>query len=173
LEATKADAPSPSPDPFVQRLATELSISPGDAARLLVSLENLQVIDQETGSADKTFSLVATRLRNDLRQRWEGNENIIKQILELLGDNHPAAISQKTQRLSYSREHLLVDVDILTDARTIYTIQGDEILSMAISHSLVVTKHGNDHRNRDRYLGHLSLDLPWSYDLLSEQCSVL
>ncbi len=152
LEATKADAPSPSPDPFVELFATKLSLSMGDAARLLVSLENLQLIDQETDSADKTFSLVATRLRNDLRQKWKENESDIKQILELLGNNHPAAISQKAQRLSYSREHLLVDVDILTDARPIYTIQGDKILAMVISHSLVLTEHGNDHRNRDSYL---------------------
>lgn len=46
------------------------------------------------------------------------------------------------QRLSYAREHLLVDVEILTDARPVYAIEGDKILSMVISHSLVVTEHG-------------------------------
>jgi hypothetical protein len=71
LEATKDDKSSVSPDRYVGTLATELSVPIENAARLLQALENLQQLIQETGSIERTYSLISRRLDDEPRKQWE------------------------------------------------------------------------------------------------------
>ncbi len=152
LQETKAQRPSTSAMVFTRLFAQRLSISINDAGRLLSAFQNLLTVDQETGDNEKTFELIADRLSPDVREQWANKKPVIKSILGLLAADHPAVISFKAQRLSFSYERIFMDVEILTDARPVYTMKGDEILEMIIQHKLVITQHDSNHRNTDIHL---------------------
>jgi hypothetical protein len=149
LNETKAKKPSTTAMAFVGLFAEHLSISFNDAGRLLNALQSLLSIDQETGDTDKTIDIIAARLTSDAREKWAEKKSTIKSIFTLLADDHPAVISFKAQRLSHSYERILMEAEILTDARPVYTIKGDKILEMMIQHKLVITQHDGNHRNGD------------------------
>jgi len=149
LQETKAQRPSTSAMVFTRLLAQHLSISINDAGRLLNAFQNLLSVDQETGDNEKTFELISDRLPPDVREQWSNKKLVIKSILALLADDHPAVISFKAQRLSFSYERIFMDAEIITDVRPVYTMKGDEILEMIIQHKLVITQHDSNHRNTD------------------------
>jgi mRNA-degrading endonuclease YafQ of YafQ-DinJ toxin-antitoxin module len=149
LRETKTEAPSTSALKFVSLFAERLSIPYNDAGRLLATLQHVLSIGQEAGETAKTFEIIAARLPEEARQEWSKQEPEINEILMLLADNHPAVISYKAQRLSHSYERILMDAEILTDVRPVYTIKGDKILEMIIQHKLIITQHDRNHRNGD------------------------
>jgi hypothetical protein len=151
LRETKAQKPSTSAQAFVRLFVQHLSISYNEAGRLLNALQNLLSIDQELGDVEKTFELITTRLTPDVREKWFNKKIEIKAILELLKDDHPAAISFKAQRLSHSYERVLIEAEILTDARPVYTIKGDKIVEMMIQHKLVITQHDQNNTHGELY----------------------
>jgi hypothetical protein len=122
-----------------------------EAGRLLSSFLNLLSLVQEAGDAAKAFELIADRLAPDTRQQWANKKPVIESILALLAADHPAVISVKAQRLSFSYERIFMEAEILTDARPVYTIAGDKILEMIIQHKLVITQHDSNHRNTDTH----------------------
>jgi DNA-binding Lrp family transcriptional regulator len=152
LEETKAQKPSALPRRFSRQLSQRLSISLTEAGRLLNALQNLQLINQETGDHEKTFAIIADRLTMDVREKWIGAKAVILSIFTEVDDDHPAIISQKARRLSFQYERIFVNADILTDLRPVFTIRGDKVLEMIIQHKLVITQHDSTHTDSDVHL---------------------
>lgn len=152
LEETKSQRPSTSALAFARLIAKSLSISTSEAGRLLNAFQNLLLLDQEAGDHDKTLELIADRFPSDVREKWDNKKPVIRSILVLLAADHPAVISFKAQRLSFSYERVFMEAEIFTDARPVYTIAGDKILEMIIQHKLVITQHDSSHRNTDIHL---------------------
>src|SRR5882762_1864273 len=99
-----AQKPSALPGRFSRPLAQRLSISVAEAGRLLNALQNLQLINQETGDHEKTFALIADRLTSDAREKWVAAKATMMSILALVDVDNPAIISQKARRLSFQYE---------------------------------------------------------------------
>ena len=152
LSATKDDHDNISQDRYLSELSADLGISVIDAARMVATLENIQILGVEAGSPAKTFELIADRLDENLKSQWESRRDTILKILLLVSENHPVVVSQKAHRLAYSQETLFVDGEILTDARPVFTVAGDRVLEMVILHTLVITRHRGDHRNATMHL---------------------
>ena len=149
LDETKGNTPSVSAGKFARPIAERLTISVRDAGRLLYALQNLQLIDQETGDRQKTFVIIADRLSAEAREKWRATEPTLLSILALLDADHPVVISEKARRLSHLYERIFVNAEIITDVRPIYTIKGDKVVDMVIQHKLVITQHDNLHRDSD------------------------
>ena len=149
LEETKAGSPSVSTGKFARPMAERLGILVRDAPRLLNALQNLQLIDQETGDREKTFTTIGDWLSAEAQEKWNANRTVILSILALLDADHPAVISAKARRLSHSYERILVNAEIITDLRPVFTNKGDKILEMVVQHKLVITQHDNLHRDLD------------------------
>jgi hypothetical protein len=81
-------------------------------------------------------------------KKWLPKKDVIISILALLQD-HPAVISVKAQRLSFLRERIYIDSEIITDARPVYNTRGDTIVEMIVPHTLVITPHDSTHNNHD------------------------
>jgi hypothetical protein len=109
----------------------------------------LQLITQETNDHQKTFDSIADRLPDDAREKWIAAKEQILSTLRLIDADHPVVISQKARRLSFVHERILVNTEIITDVRPVYTTKGDRILDMIIQHKLVVTQHDSTHRDID------------------------
>jgi hypothetical protein len=149
LKDTKAEAPSTSAMKFVNLFAERLSLPINDAGRLLGALYNFLSIGQEVGETSKTFEMISARLPADSREKWIKQESALNEIFALLAEDHPSIISFKAQRLGHSYERILMEAEILTDARPVYTLKGDRILEMIIQHKLIITQHDGTHRNSD------------------------
>jgi hypothetical protein len=149
LEATSAETPSVSAGKFARPLAERLAISIRDAGRLLYTLQNLQLIDQETGDREKTFVTIADRLSSDIREKWNATRDPLLSVLALLDADHPVVISEKARRLGHLHEKIFVNAEVITDVRPIFTIKGDRILDMVVQHKLIITQHDNLHRDSD------------------------
>jgi hypothetical protein len=149
LRETKTEAPSTSAMKFVSLFAERLSLPINDAGRLLGALYNFLSIGQEVGETSKTFEIISARLPADSREKWTKQESVLNEIFAILADDHPSLISFKAQRLGHSYERILMEAEILTDARPVYTLKGDKILEMIIQHKLIITQHDGNHRNSD------------------------
>jgi hypothetical protein len=149
LEETAAQQPSASPGRFSCPLSQRLSITVAEAGRLLNALQNLQLINQETGNHEKTFALIADRLTADVREKWISAKGKALSILALVDADHPAIISQKARRLSFQYERIFVNGDIITDLRPVFTTAGDKLLEMIIQHKLIITQHDSTHTDSE------------------------
>jgi len=147
LEDTKGETPSASSAVFARMFAQRLSMSVGDARRVLHSLQNLLSLDQEAGDPETIVEIIARRMPSDVQEQWAAKKPVLKSILTLAAADHPAVISIKAARLAHEHERIFLSAEILTDVRPVYTTKGDQILEMIIQHKLVLTQHGSDHEN--------------------------
>jgi hypothetical protein len=156
LEQSKKIEPSISVDDATQEIAKVTKIDASELRGLFNAVDQLSEISKNLGSLDKAFDRVIEICgKENLAGLDEKRAAISKAIHEYYDDNNPVAISVKAQRLVFAREKLLIDAEIITDARPVYDSSGKEILEFIITHSLVATYHTG---GEDPMAIHLSMD---------------
>jgi len=123
----------------IRRISKAASIDYSIVSRIFNSLENLKNIEQETGTAEIAFSSIADAVSPDLKQKLESVKDKIVDALKSYDPDNAVSISFKAQKLTYLREKLFHEAEIITEARPVFDSSGERILEMVITHSLVVT----------------------------------
>ena len=123
----------------VRKIAKDASIDYSIAARIFNSLEYLRALSDEAGGPDRAFEQVRRAVEPEQQEKLDtAKDNIIAAIKAYDGDN-AVSISFKAQKLTYLREKLFHELEIITDARPVFDLKGERILEMVVTHSLVIT----------------------------------
>jgi hypothetical protein len=117
-----------------------LDLSYSDVGGLFSTLENL--IDMREAGAAKSAEItsgVLARLSPPRAEKLKPKMVEFVRLLDTYTPDHPIHISIKARKLSYLREHLYQDGEVITDVRPIFDAAGGAVREMVISHSLVVS----------------------------------
>ncbi len=71
--------------------------------------------------------------------------------LRLYNKDNPVSLTFKAQRLTYNRERLFHEVEIISDARPIFDTKGEKVIEFVVTHSLVVSYFVNGDYQRQYY----------------------
>jgi hypothetical protein len=139
VEASKQESHEFVASKAIRKLSEKLKIEYRQVFRLFNALENFKIIADEVGGPEKAIDQVIEGLDAEVAERMEAGRDSIVRALVLYDDNNPISISYKAQKITYLRDKLFHDVEIMTDARPVFDAEGVNILEMVITHTLVIT----------------------------------
>ena len=151
VEAAKKVEPGLQVTKVLQQLATDSGLPLDDVRRIFNSLENLRDLADEAGSPKAALSKVTEGLTGDVASAVENSTQAISEALALYDQDNPVALSFKAQRLTYLRERLFHEAEIISDARPVFDGKGERIVEFVISHSLIVTSFWDGSFHRQHY----------------------
>jgi len=120
------------------KISETLKISERELRDVFLALDNIRVMADNLHGADKALDRLFDIYRGQLTDA-AAKRSAIMHGLGLYNEDNPASISLKARKLSILQENLLIDAEIITDARPIYDSKGENIVEWVINHSLVVT----------------------------------
>jgi hypothetical protein len=143
IEAANKQQPALTAGEVVTAISKDLLIKSDDLRKLFNALENLKNLSEEFGGTKKAIDQLSNTLRDDVSSKLkEKNDSIVKAIERYAGDNS-VTISYKAQRLTYIRENIYQDAEIITDVRPVFDAKGEKIIEYLITHYLVATYFHN------------------------------
>lgn len=122
---------------ILRDLSKQLSIRIFDLRKIFNALENLNVIRKEFGGAEIAFEKIAEALSPEAAKKWSEKKALILSAMAAYSEDNPVSISVKAQKLTFLREKIYRDAEIITDARPVYDSTGEKVLEILITHSLV------------------------------------
>ena len=128
----------------IDKISKTTSIDPSTLAVIFNALENFRAIADEIGGAEAAFNRVRRAVADavdddDLIKKLDASKDKIIAAITSYDQDNPVSISFKAQKLTYFREKLFHEAEIITDARPVFDAKGENILEMVITHSLVIT----------------------------------
>jgi len=124
----------------IDKISKATSIDYGTLSTIFNSLENLHAIADDVGGPEGAFGQVHRAVNDqELLKKLDSAKGKIIDAIKSYDQDNPVSISYKAQKLTYLREKLFHDVEIITDARPVFDGKGERILEMVITHSLVIT----------------------------------
>jgi hypothetical protein len=123
----------------LEPLAEKLNIDHDDLLNIFYSLENLNRLAAEYGTASEALDRIIAGTDPALSKQLRESEPQILAILTNYRGDHPVALSFKAQKLVYLHERIYRDAEILTDVRPIFDDAADGVLGAIIGHTLSIT----------------------------------
>jgi hypothetical protein len=113
---------------------------PNDIARKVFNaLENLRNLSEEFGTPIRTLDEIALTLPEKISSRLIAKKNEIADLVNSYSSDNGVRLSYKAQRLTYLRENIYQEAEVITDARPVFDSAGDSVVEYLITHSLVAT----------------------------------
>ena len=154
VEASTRAAPASRISGVLDEVSGVLGIPVEDLKKIFTALENLRQMTEEMGSATDVVDAVAGSLSEASREKMLTGKAIITEAIEGYTGANPVSLSIKAQRLTYSRERVYNDVEIITDARPVFSEDGSEVIQFLITHAMMLSYFSSNRLERIQ----LSLD---------------
>ena len=151
LEASTKVATASHVSRVLKELAPALDIPVDDLKRVFTSLENLRHMSEDIESADGAIDGVAMSLAEPLGEKLSQSKAVLVEAISRYTSENPVSLSIKAQRLVYARERLYNDVEMITDARPVFSSNGETIVQFVITHSMSVTSFANNRLERMQF----------------------
>jgi hypothetical protein len=129
---------------LVEEFAAASHIKINDARRIVTQLIGLQALRNNLGiDARELFSRMTDSLRNDKPKDWTDADLAAwakneKEIVAVLDAKHPLALLEKTVRLVYEYQCVLVDVGIVTELRPVFNDEATTVERGIITNTLSI-----------------------------------
>jgi hypothetical protein len=154
IDAANKQKPTLTAAEVITAISKDVSMKSDVLKKVFNALENLKNLSVEFGSTKKATDQLADSLNDDVATRLRENiESIARAVEKYSGDN-AVTISYKAQRLTYLRENIYQDAEIITDARPVFDGNGEKIIEYLVTHYLVATYF---HHGRFEQI-HLAMD---------------
>lgn len=139
IEAAGRHKAALTPAEAIGALSKELSIDGGVLRQIFNGLENLKNLSDEFGTPEKVLNELAGYLSDAANTKIEQKKSIIISAVEKYQGDNSVTISYKAQRLTYLRENIYQEAEIITDTRPVFDAKGERVIEYLVTHSLVVT----------------------------------
>lgn len=144
-------APNSQPTQLIDQIAQSIGKTPAEIRSIFNTLQNVLSIKEDLGSFEKALDRISAGVPADLSKKIEENKaNLVKIISNYSRDN-PVSISFKAQRLTYLRDSLLHEAEIMTDVRPIFDESGANIIEFVVTHELITTSFSNEKFTRHHF----------------------
>jgi hypothetical protein len=128
----------------IKQFSDHVKLTGNEARQIFFAIDQLSSMAKKLGGLEKAIDRVLEIFGKENLSDLEKKRAQITKSLAAYTEDNPVAISVKAQRLTYLRENMLADAEIITDARPIYNTKGDKIFEFVITHSLVITSNSDD-----------------------------
>jgi hypothetical protein len=135
-------------------ISREENLPYSDLLDAFTALQNLRFMEDEFGSAEDVLDRIESATTRELSKKIRENRIGIFKALDAYRTDNPISVAFKAQRLAYYYERVLRDIDIITDIRPIFDANGEKVLEIIISHSLVIRQSSSGRTERF----HLTMD---------------
>jgi hypothetical protein len=139
IEAAKRLSPGFQVGRLFDTISKEVGLSARDWRRIFTALENLLELKAEFGSTEAAVDRLISLSPPALAEKITQQRAELAAVIEGYDENNPVSTTLKSHRLTYLRETLLHEAEIITDARPIFDATGENILQFVITHSLVMS----------------------------------
>lgn len=139
---------------IIDLISSEHSMPSSEMRKVFNALENVRELSTDLGSLELGLNRVIKAVDQTIAAKVEKNKTAILAALKAYGYDNPVTLTIKSQRLTYSRERLFYDAEILTDARPVFDKSGAKILQFIITHDLALTSMVDGQIRQE----HISLD---------------
>ena len=151
ISATKRQSPSIDSAKVLNQLSVEVGVPQNELRRVFNCLDNLRIMEEDAGNVDSAIERISQLVAPDVANRIKENVEFLKEAVNSYGRDNPVYITTKAQRLTYARERLFSQAEIITDARPIFNSTGEEIIEFVITHSFVLTSVVDNEVHREFY----------------------
>lgn len=143
IDAANRQEPALTPWEVIAAISKEVDTSGETLRQIFNALENLKNLADEFGSAEQVIENITTNLKDDVVASLNKNRREIVAALEQYSSDNAVTISYKAQRLTYLRENIYQEAEVITDARPVFDGRGEKIIEYLITHSLVASYFHN------------------------------
>ena len=150
IQAAQRQNPSIELSGILGKISKETDIPVSDLSRIFRTLENLHNLSEDLGDFDALMTSIIQSVKTDVAEKIKSSVDVIRSALNLYNKDNPVSITLKAQRLTYSRERLFYNAEIITDARPIFDSSGEKVIEFVVTHCLVITSVV-DGRRQERY----------------------
>lgn len=121
---------------IIESISKDTNIPANDIRIIINSIENIQLLSEDLGSVEEGINRLQIAVAKDLAEKLQTSKTKISDAVRRYGRDNPVTITLKAQRLTYARERLIHDTEIITDARPVFDTTGSRILEYIITHTL-------------------------------------
>jgi hypothetical protein len=154
IEHSKNHRPALTATDIVASIAKETLVDSSDLEGVFNALENIKNLSDEFGGVDKTIDFISRSLSEDTAKDVLAKKEQISAAVLAYSEDNAVAISYKAHRLTYLRENIYQEAEIITDARPVFDSKGENIIEYLITHTLIASYF---HRGRFENI-HLAMD---------------
>ena len=139
IDSVSKQSPKTDLQDIVEEIASDIGLRAPDVRQILNSLENLKDLSEDLGTYEEAITRLTKAVNEDISRKLEFVRPLISEALRRYADDNAVSITIKAQRLTYSRERLLHDSEIFTEARPVFDKTGSSIREYIITHTLMLT----------------------------------
>jgi hypothetical protein len=144
VNAARGRAVALTPSEVIASISKQVGVSTDILRKVFNALENLRNLSEEFGAPEKMLDELILNLDERISTKLNQKKEAIGRAIEEYTRDNAVSLSYKAQRLTYMRENIYQQAEVITDARPVFDEKGEEIVEYLISHYLVVTyfRHG-------------------------------
>jgi hypothetical protein len=142
---------------IIEACATQLNLPQDEVREVLDGLQNLYALMSRFSLKPNEFCSVISKsieaqapeaTKKELFKAWNDASFKICKALESMGPDEPIAVNQKAKRLSFSHQNVLLESNLITDVRPVFSATGDNILRYLVTHMLLLEFQSGDQIKR-------------------------
>jgi hypothetical protein len=124
----------------IRKVARDVGIDLPRLDKIFNALENLKTLaGEQGGGGDRPLDQIKSGLDPKLAERVEANKGVLSEAINAYSEDNPVSIAYKAQRITFLRDKLFHDAELITDIRPVFDSPGKNILEMIVTHTFVIT----------------------------------
>jgi hypothetical protein len=139
MDIADQQKPSITVESLAKNISKDVRIPTKDLIGLFSGLRNVAYFQSHTSDEDPIRELVKLALAKEKQENLDEVITNITKGIERYSPESSVAISFKAQKLTFLRERIFHEAEIITETRPVFNEAGDEILEMIITQTLVCT----------------------------------
>jgi len=144
ISAARLEGVAVTPSGVIASISKKVDTSIDTLRKVFNALENLKNLSEEFGGPDKMLNELILTLDEQISEKLKEKRAAIEKVVEDYAQDNAVSLSYKAQRLTYLRENIYQQSEVITDSRPVFDEKGEKIVEYLITHNLVVTyfRHG-------------------------------
>jgi hypothetical protein len=137
--AARRETVALTPAEVIAAISKKVGVSTDILRKIFNGFENLTNLSEEFGSTNKMLDDLIVNLDERVSAKLKAKKEAIGLAIEEYAQGNAVSLSYKAQRLTYLRENIYQQSEIITDARPVFDTRGEKIVEYLITHNLVIT----------------------------------
>jgi hypothetical protein len=155
VNAGRSQAVALTPSDVIASISKQVGVSADILRKVFNALENLRNLAEEFGAPEKMLDDLILHLDEGISTKLKQKKEAIARAVREYGQDNAVSLSYKAQRITYMRENIYQQAEIITDARPVFDEKGENVVEYLITHNMVVTYFRN---GRGAENVHLAMD---------------
>jgi hypothetical protein len=143
FSGTQTQAHAVRPAEIIQKISKASGVDAEELRKIFNALENLKGLSDEFGGIPAAIDSLFGNLRGEILNKLKEKKSKIIEAVEKYSADNAVTIAYKAQKLTYQRENIYQEAEIITEVRPVYDQKAETIFEYLVTHSLIATYFRN------------------------------